>query len=496
MNKLTFICLLLLFSFTAIAKDYNVLKFGAVADGVTLNTEAIQAAIDKAHRKGGGRVVFPFGKYLSGTIILKSNVELHLELGAMLLGSTNSEHYKKLNRWIGFVMADGQDNIGITGKGTIDGQGRALALGIDSLFYAGKLDSTLYTFPEKRPKEIVRPQIIEFRDCNNIKVTGVTIQNGACWLQTYSRCRDITIDKIRVISDAYWNNDGIDIVDCKNVRITNCYVDTSDDGICLKSDQRDPYFCDSIYIANCSVRSSASAIKLGTASYGAFRNVVIENIKVFDTFRSAIAIESVDGAIIENVRVENITATNTGNAIFVRLGERRKKWPTGEIKNVLLKNIKVDVCFERPDYAYDMRGPALPFFHNVFPVSITGVPDHIIENISLENIDITYPGKGNKARAYAPLHRLDDIPENVRAYPEFSMFGELPAWGFYVRHVNKINMKNIRIKIKDADYRPAMVFDDVEKVEINGLKIMGDYKDEPVILKDVEHSQIKKEIEN
>lgn len=468
------------------------MKFGAVADGVTLNTKAIQAAIDKAYKKGGGRVVFPFGKFLSGTIFLKSNVELHLKTGAILLGSTNSKHYEKINNnWKGLVLADHSENISISGEGTIDGQGRALALGIDSLFHIGQLDSTLYSLRERRPIEIMRPQIIKFYECKNIKVTGITIQNGACWLQTYARCRNILIDNIRVISDAYWNNDGIDILDSKQVRITNSFFDTGDDGICLKSAQRGQYFCDSIYIANCSVRSSASAIKLGTTSYGGFKNIVIENIKVYDTFRSAIAIESVDGAIIENVRVENITATNTGNAIFVRLGERKKKWPTGEIKNVLLKNIKVDVCFERPDYAYDMRGPALPFFHNIFPVSITGVPDHIIENIRLENIKITYPGKGSKARAYAPLSRLDDIPEMVRDYPEFSMFGELPAWGFYVRHVKDISMENISIEIKEKDYRPAMVFDDVENVKIEGLSINGDDKKEPIILNKVENSNIK-----
>ncbi len=492
MNKiaLTF-TILLIWSLSFAAKDYNVLKFGAVADGLTLNTIAIQKAIDKAHKKGGGRIIFPAGKFLTGSIILKSNVTLHLEENAILLGSTEVSQYQKIYKWMGLILADHSKNIGITGQGTIDGQGRALALGIDSLFYAGQLDSIHYSLKDKRPIEIARPLIIEFYECENIKITGINIQNGACWIQRYARCRNLLIDKIRVISDAYWNNDGMDIVDSKNVRITNCYVDTGDDGICLKSVQRGQYFCDSIYIANCTVRSSASAIKLGTISYGGFRNVVIENIKVFDTFRSAIAIESVDGGIIENVRIENITATNTGNAIFVRLGERRKKWPTGEIKNVLLKNIRVDVCFERPDYAYDMRGPALPFFHNIFPISITGVPDHIIENIRLENIEITYPGRGNKAMAYAPLHRLDDIPEEVRAYPEFSMFGELPAWGFYVRHVTDFSMKNVSIKIKEADYRPAMVFDDVKKVEIEGLVIEGDDKVEPIILKAVQNSNIK-----
>ena len=473
------------------AKDYSVLRFGAIGDGLTLNTIAIQAGIDEVHQKGGGRLIFPKGTFLSGTVILKSNVTLHLEEGATLLGSTKIDHYLKLNRWKGFIMADGQDNIGISGNGKIDGQGRELALGVDSLFYAGKLDSSLYSLKERRPIEITRPQIIEFFRCSNINVKDVTIMNAACWVQTYDRCRNLNIDNIKVISDAYWNNDGMDIVDCKKVRITNCYVDTSDDGICLKSYARGEHFCDSVYIANCTVRSSASAVKLGTGSYGGFRNIHIENIKVFDTFRSAIAIESVDGGIIDNVRVENIDAVNTGNAIFVRLGERKKDFPTGEIKNVLLKNIKVEICFERPDYRYDVRGPELPFFHNVFPASITGVPDHIIENIRLEDIEITYPGRGNKALANIPLYRLEDIPEQVDHYPEFSMFGELPAWGFYVRHVTDISMQNVKLKITDPDYRPALVFDDVENAHIEALKVEGDDKEEDVILENVRKAVVE-----
>lgn len=487
MKQILISCLFLLATWTFLfSKDHDVTQFGAVPDGVTLNTAAIQAAIDQAHSEGGGRVVFPAGRFLSGTIVVKSNVELHLSKKAVLLGSVNPKDYFKINRWIGLVMADQAENIAISGKGVLDGQGAELALNVDSLFYAGEIDSSKYQFQERRPIAPLRPQVIEFVKCKNISVTGVTIRNGASWVQTYDLCQGLVIDDIRVESNSYWNNDGIDVSDCSNVRITNCYVDASDDGICLKSYSIGKQICDSIYIGNCTVRSSASAVKFGSASYGGFTNVVVENIKVFDTFRSAIALECVDGGKLENVLVQNIKAVNTGNAIFIRLGMKRRKGDVGTLSNVVIRNVKVKVPFEQPDYDYPLRGPALPFFHNIFPSSITGIPGHPVQNVTLENIEISYPGRGNKAYANLPLSRVEDVPEQIKLYPEFSMFGELPAWGFYVRHAEGITMKNVRIKIKEPDYRPAVVYDDVKNSKIEGIRIEGDDKAEPIFLHNVE----------
>ncbi|HAP02130.1 MAG TPA: glycoside hydrolase, partial [Bacteroidetes bacterium] len=249
------------------AQDYNILNYGAKADGKIFNTQSIQSAIDAANKNGGGRVIIPEGIFLTGSIILKSNVELHLEEKAVLLGSTKRDDYKKLNRWRALILADNQNNISITGKGKIDGQGRRLALNIDSLFYIGQLDSASYNFADKRPSHLVRPQLIEFVQCKNIVVKNISLCNAACWVQTYDQCSNILLDSVTVNSDAYWNNDGIDIQDCHNARITNCTINSADDGICLKS-QSTEHYCDSIYISNCSVRSSASAIKFGTVSHG------------------------------------------------------------------------------------------------------------------------------------------------------------------------------------------------------------------------------------
>lgn len=463
------------------AQDFNILDYGAVPDGKTLSTSAIQAAIDAAHLYGNGKVVIPAGFFLSGSLVIKSGVEMQLLQDAVLLGSTNPDHYIKLNRWKALLLADRESDIMITGPGTIDGQGRQLALHIDSLFYAGELDSADYNFVEMRPMHYIRPQLIEFVNCVNIKVTNVTLRNAACWVQTYDLCENIILDHVHVDSDAYWNNDGIDIQDCKKVRITNCYINAADDGICLKSQSRD-HFCDSIYIDHCTVRSSASAVKFGTVSHGGFKNVTIEHIKIFDTFRSALAIECVDGGTLENILIENVNAVNTGNAIFIRLGDRSKTRDPGSLRNVTLRNIKVEVAFERPDYAYEIRGPALPFFHNIFPSSITGIPGYPVENVTLENIEIIYPGRGNNGLANMPVSRLEEVPEKEAVYPEFSMFGELPSWGLYVRHVEGLTMKNIRLSIEALDYRPAMIFDDVHHLQLEAINVQGYTKSRPIIL--------------
>ncbi len=474
-------------------KKYNIINFGAVADEVTLNTQSIQSAIDKASNEGGGQVIVPEGIFLTGALILKSGVDLHLNRKAVLLGSTNPYDYPFIKEVLiktkpgkesigGLIGARAASQIAITGEGTIDGQGRQLALHLDSLFYAGKLDSAYYNLRRKRPER--RPGDIKFENCENITVSGVTIKNAAGWVQTYDLCKNLTIDHIRVESDAYWNNDGIDVVDCSNVKIIHCFVNAADDGICLKSEHAG-YFNDNIYIDNCIVRSSASAVKFGTASVGGFKNITVKNIRVFDTFRSAIALESVDGGTLENVLVDSIFATNTGNPIFIRLGHRNVNGRVGSLRNIVIKNVKAEMPFGRPDANYDLRGPDLDFFHNPFPSSIVGIPGHHVENVTLENIEISYPGNGNDGLAILPLSRLKDVRENEKGYPEFSMFGELPAWGFYVRHVSGLTMNNISVTARAKDYRPACVFDDVLGLNLDQWQIREDDSDKQYILKDV-----------
>ena len=432
-----------------------------------MNTKALQALIDK-----GGKVVFAKGEYHIGQLELKDGVELHLEEGAVLLGSTSPYDYspvgtgksvgdaRKDKSQLGLIVAKDAHNIAITGSGTIDGQGLALALTIDSLHHTGERIDPNYNQRRQRPGELARPTLFNFVGCKDVRIEGVHLRNSAGWGLSFHRCRDIQLSHLDIYNRAYWNNDGIDLTDCQDVLVEDCNVNSADDGICLKS--YDPESGnDHIVIRNCEIRSSASAIKFGTASYGGFRHIYVSGIRVFDTFRSALAIESVDGAVIEDVIADDIIAKNTGNALFIRLGQRsgdRK----GAIRNIRISNLTAEIPFGRPDIDYDLRGPEVDYFHNVHPAPICGIPGNCIEDVYLENIHLTYPGRASKGMAYIPLWRKGDVPEQIDKYPEFTMFGELPSWGLYLRHIRNITLSNVQLSLTNTDFRPPIVEEDVE----------------------------------
>ena len=491
----SFVVFLGSYAFAQKGKEYPIENYGAIADGKTLNTGAIQKVIDMASANNGGKVIVSKGNYLTGTLEMKSNVELYISEDGKLLGSTNPRDYYTLemkgrpespkkddNSQLALLVAYKADNISISGNGIIDGQGQALALNVDSLHHLGIAVDPNYSERHKRPNEKMRPKLLRFSSCDNVHLSETTFRNSACWGLSFELCNSLIIDNVTIYNRAYWNNDGMDITDSKNVRVTNCDVNAADDGICLKSYYPD-YYNDTIYIANCTIRSGASAIKFGTASYGGFKNVTIDNITIFDTYRSSIAIESVDGGLIENIKVSNITAQNTGNAFFIRLGHRGGEKP-GIVRNVHISNMKVQVPFGRPDINYDIRATTAGHF-NTIPASITGIPGHYVENVLLENIEITYPGRASKGQAYFSLSRLDQFPEKIKNYPEFSMFGELPSWAVYVRHTTGITMKKVSLQLEDTDFRPALIFDDVKGVDLLDLSIPNNLSKEQIILKDV-----------
>ena len=263
--------------------------------------------------------------------------------------------------------------------------------------------------------------------------------------------------------------------------ISRCDINSADDGICLKS--YDPKSCnENILIEDCQIRSSASAVKFGTASWGGFRHVTVRNIRVRDTFRSAIALECVDGGTMEDVLVEDIHATNTGNPIFVRLGHRGSDH-AGVARRITIRRVFVEMTFGVPDIDYDLRGPGFSVY-NPRPSSITGIPGHCVEDILLEDIELVYPGRASKGIYYYPLSQIHQVPEQEGSYPEFSMFGELPAWGFYVRHVRGITLKNVRLSLKDEDFRPALVFDDAHDIRLSDFSLPTRLSGQPYYLRE------------
>jgi polygalacturonase len=453
-------------------------SFGAHGDGKSLDTQALQAAIEAASQAGGGVVRLTPGTYLSGSLQLRSRVELRIEAGATLLGSASRADYQK-GRWYALLLASHQQDVAISGSGTIDGQGRQLAQDIIRRIQAGEIHDAM---THNRPNENQRPLLIEFRDCQNVRVSGVMLRDSSCWVENYIQCDGLALENVRVHSTAYWNNDGLDITDCTRVRVTGCDINSADDGICLKSSSASNR-CDDVEIADCRIRSSASALKFGTSSFGGFRNIRARNLTVYDTFRSAVALEAVDGAVLEHVRIENIQATNTGNAIFLRLGHRNATGPIGRLDDVVIRNVKVAVPAGKPDAGYETPGPVVKQPHNSFPASVVGLPGHPVSHVVLENIEITYAGGGTPERARVPLDALERVPEQAENYPEFSMFGELPAWGFYVRHAEGIEFRNCRLRLEQPDFRPALVADDVQGLRLEGVDF-GPSSGEPVAVLD------------
>ncbi len=463
-------CLLQGMLFSVSAKDYYITDFGAKADGVTVNTRIIQSAVDFVSANGGGRIIFTPGGFVTGTFYLKSNVTLHLEGGASLLGSNNPWDYvidPKI-KWCSMIFAVNQTNIGITGKGTINGRGYVTANNLVQYIHRGLFKDAMKL---DRPYEGNRPMNIYFRECTNVTVQDITLKDPASWNQTYDQCKNVLVEREIVDSKSYWNNDGIDIIDCEDVVIRDCFIDAADDVYCFKSHSAD-HGCKNVLLENCVGRSSANGIKFGTVSRGFFKDFKIRNVTMYDTFRSAITFAAVDGADIENIEVDGVRAYNTGNVIFLRMGRRWDKGKEPSMKNILIKNVYAEVPAGKPDEGYSYEGPVEDQPRNISPASIVGIPGYRIQNVKMENMEIVSCGGGNPRYAYRGLTsaELDSIPEMIARYPEFSQFKELPAWGFYVRHADGITFENVKFRAENKDYRPAIVTDDVNGLILKNVK--------------------------
>ncbi|HSV99547.1 MAG TPA: glycoside hydrolase family 28 protein [Sedimentisphaerales bacterium] len=417
---------------------YDIRDYGAKPDGQTLCTQAIQEAIDNCAEGGGGVVSLPPGKFLSGTIVIKSGVTLRLDDGCTLLGTRDLAQYpSKIPAYRSFtdtytdkslIYAEKAERTAITGRGVIDGQG----------------DS--FHGPYK-----VRPYTIRFIECRDVAVEGVTIRNSPMWVQHYLACDDVRIAGVTVKSHVNQNNDGIDIDSCHRVLITGCNIDSGDDAIVLKSTSAS--LCKDVVVTGCVLRSACSALKLGTESNGGFQNIVMNTCAIYDTRLAGIALEIVDGGTMDRVVVTGITMTGVGAPIFIRLGNRARpfrdgmdKPGVGILRNVTISDIEATGA--------DRTGCA-----------IAGLPDANIENLTLSNIRVSFAGGGSQEEASR------SIPENPDKYPEYSMFGRLPAYGFYCRHVRGLRLANVQLQLASEDKRHAVVFEDVRGATIDGLDV-------------------------
>lgn len=435
----------LAFSLTAMwlgAKEYDIIEYGALSDTTRLSTEAVQKAIDACHTAGGGTVYVPAGNYKIGSIVLRSNVTLNLENGATLYGSTDIADYKPMSTdyvslrtnvpTVQLIYADNADHVAITGQGTIDGRGKA--------------------FPKLswNDEGITRPHLLRLIRCSDVTVSGITMKNSGCWMQHYLACDRVKIHGITVVNRNNYNNDALDLDGCHNVTVSDMIADSDDDGITLKSTS--PRLCEDITISNCVVSSHCNAIKLGTETNGGFRNIIVRGIVVkpsadqssryfgLPTGHSAISLEIVDGGTMSNVDIADITITGTESPIFIRLADRRRPYA----ENIPVDKVGSISGIRLHDILIDGAGPT--------GCSITGVEGHPVTDVQISDVTLRHAG-GQQATA-APLD------EKIAEYPEATMWGILPAKGFWLNHTQNVTFRNFNVITDAPDARPLFVATD------------------------------------
>ena len=450
MGKITSQILTVLLSLLAMAsalgaeKVYDVRDCGAKADGKTLCTSAIQRAIDQCSKDGGGTVYLAPGTFLSGTIYMKTGVTLKLDAGCTLLGSNDLKDYPPTVQAFrsytdnytdkSLIYAENAERIAIIGRGTIDGQGASF----------------------KGPYK-VRPYIIRFIECRNVTIEDITIRNSPMWVQHYMACDDVRISGLTVRSLVNHNNDGINIDSCHRVVISDCNISSGDDAIVLKSTSA--RVCRDVTVSNCIVSSRCNGLKMGTESNGGFKNIVMTGCAIYDTRLAGVALEIVDGGTMDRVVVSNITMDKIGAPIFLRLGNRARPFKPalslsngkdmekpciGAMRNIAISNIEATGA-------------------NPTGCAISGLPEAKIENVTMSNLRLSFDGGGTKADAGRT------VPEKPADYPEYSMFGKLPAYGLYCRHVKGLKLLNVQLQLAKPDQRHAVVLEDVEDAFVDCL---------------------------
>jgi polygalacturonase len=475
---------------------YDVTSFGAKGDGKTLDTRAINLAISTAASKGGGTVFFPAGAYLSVSIHLKSNIAIYLDQGATIVAAETSKDVTydppEPNPWDAYqdfghshwhnslIWGENLENISILGPGMIWGKGlvrsgsQSRTKEQNDALEKGRASEPQRPFGYPNPRDAVETgwgnKSISLKLCRNVLIRDISILHGGHFAILATGVDNLTIDNVKIDT----NRDGIDIDACRNVRISNCSVNSPfDDGICPKSSFALGYAraTENVTITNCQVsgydegtflngtykreynkyshNSPTGRIKFGTESNGGFKNITISNC-VFDYSRG-FALESVDGGLLEDVTITNITMRDITNPpFFLRLGNRargpKETTTVGRLRRVLISNVVV--------YNADAKYASI----------ISGIPGQPIEDIRLSNIRIYYKGGGTKEQAAL------DPPEKEKDYPEPVMFGEMPAYGFFIRHVDGIRMDNVEVSYLTGDARPAFVLNDVKGADFFRLR--------------------------
>ncbi|HVP49564.1 MAG TPA: glycosyl hydrolase family 28-related protein [Bryobacteraceae bacterium] len=470
-------CLAMLYLPWLIASSpLDVHDFGAKGDGATKDTQAIQAAIDKVSSSGGGTVVLPPGKYVSGTIHLRSNLTLQIDQGAVLMFSPDDEDFdpyeelpyhiaappQKTESQVSFVShilperrrlsappayddtettyfhyallaGDGVHNVAIRGTGAI----------------------------ESNRTRRGGPKPIGIKNSEWISVRGITIRNAPNYNISFAGTDHIEVEGVTLINGFA---DGVDFDGCRYVRVSNCYIDAWDDAVCPKASWAlgKRRATEHLVVANCVLRTSCNHFKFGTESAGDLKDISVTNCVMLkrDKGRKAlggIALESVDGANIDGVVVSNISMEDVISPIFIRLGARGRgmdKPAPGSIRNISIQNVVARRA--------------------MLASTITGIDTGRVQNVSIDGFNVTAMG-GVAAREL-------NVPEAPAKYPDPDMFGDLPALALYGRHVDGLTLRNVKVHSEEPDGRPAVILDDVARLEITGFDSTSIPPHQPILL--------------
>ena len=467
-KRATGITLLLLLMNLCVFADFNVRDYGAKGDGKTLDSPAIDRAIQACCEQGGGRVLLPAGRYLSGSIHLKSNVELHLQAGCVIVAAPASMRAYDESEKFDFpeyqdgghtyfhnslIWAEGQENVSITGRGMIDGVG----LTKKDTEKGGNVQGGSIGTGDKA---------IALKQCKNILIRDVTIYRGGHFAIIITGCERGTIDNVTIDT----NRDGIDIDCCKYITVSNTKVNTpNDDAIVLKASYalKRAVACEHILITNCivtgyklgtfldgtyvpeKVNLVCGRIKLGTESNGGYRDITISNCTCM--YSSGLAFEEVDQGLMDNILVTNIALNHVHHyPIYITTGCRNRgpkdvKEPSRG-QNIMISNIQALDC------------------DSLAGIIITGMEQAPLKNIALQNIHIEYRGGGTKEQG------KKEYREQGTNYPEPRWAGPTPAYGLYARHVEGLQLRNITFSLKKKDDRPAVIMKNVKNVAMSEIK--------------------------
>lgn len=449
-KKFLFFAFIISFSFYSFGQMpepvYDVMEYGAKGDGNTNDQAAIQKAVN-ACKETGGTVLFKNGAFLTGQINLVSNMTLYVDSTATILGIQSDSEKDYPHQLIETVypnrmLEDCQrrlfygnhvENVTITGGGTVNGQG----------------DFEPWKFVKELGTEKDRPSILAFVRSNDILVSDITLLKPACWTQVYIESDNIHIKNIKVnTGNLTPNRDGIDIVDCHNVLIEDSFIQSEDDGICFKSGSE--YGVKNVVVRNCVIDKlnvpAGNCFKLGTDGLGSFTDFEVSGLTLKNAYQnSAIVIESMDGAMIDDLRFSNIDIDNCGQAFFILLADRKRTVPGRQPRIGTISNI----------HFKDITGKN---FTQQYPSIITGIKGHNIQNVTFENVVLELKGGIQETG--------QTVMEYDGKYPEGSKFGVTNAYGFFLRHTDKVTFLNCKISAANEDARPWYTTENVGNVEV------------------------------